>query len=117
MTPARLREWTWTYDDFDVSDGTYELPAGEKAPPVTLRVWTADDQQWACVAADHGPICRRCKPLDALQAALVSNAIEGVMEIWAVAGGSDWMVWPNAAGKARAETAMRRGGFDMGLDS
>lgn len=46
-----------------------------------LRVWT-DDQgvTWACDAYDHGPLCRRCEPIDGVE--IVRDAQRRLREMW-----------------------------------
>jgi hypothetical protein len=97
------------YDDFELADGTYPRE------PHPLVVWTQGDGQWACVAYDHGPFCRRCVHLDGIEAACLVNVIEGTL---AVEDHPDlgWRFHLTDSGKARVETAIRRGGFDRGLD-
>lgn len=58
-------------------DETYELPNGK-----TLHRWTTDStgERWACMSYGHGPMCRRCQPVDGTLDALLQNAIDGYME-------------------------------------
>jgi hypothetical protein len=54
-----------------------ELPNGK-----TLHRWTnPTGDEWACVAYDHGPMCRRCQPVTPTFAALLSLVMDGDMEI------------------------------------
>jgi hypothetical protein len=101
------------YDDFALPNGKWDLPAGERAPQRTVLIWTTGGQQWGCLDGKKG--CPRCHRLDTADASLLSNQIEGVMEVWSEAG--RWLVWLNATGRARVETALRRGGFSEGLDA
>jgi hypothetical protein len=104
------------YEDFDLADGEYPLSDGERMPDGVLHVWTQGTDQWACRAYDHGPFCRRCTRLDPVAAACISMVVEGTMEVFDDPDkGLMFLVSP--AGRARVETAIRRGGFDRGLDA
>lgn len=49
---------------------------------MNLVRWTnRDGQEWACVAYDHGPMCRRCQIVDDTLAACLENVEMGNMEI------------------------------------
>lgn len=50
-----------------------ELPDGQR-----LHRWAnPDGQEWACMAYDHGPMCRLCRPVDETLAALLEHVEEG----------------------------------------
>jgi hypothetical protein len=58
---------------------------------VTLHRWrNRDGQEWACAAYDHGPLCRRCQPVDDVMAALLDNVEMGRMEIVGTDGAGDF---------------------------
>jgi hypothetical protein len=60
-----------------MTDGTYEITDKQ-----TLHVWTNGEYgRWWCIAYDHGPFCRRCKPLDETTEALLENVLDGRMEM------------------------------------
>jgi len=56
---------------------TYDLPNGK-----TLHrfVVSADGREWACMAYDHGPLCRLCQPVDGVLAAYLDLVVDGSME-------------------------------------
>ena len=99
------------YEDFDLTDGDYTSASGK-----AFKVWTQPDGQWVCAAYDHGPFCRRCTLLDPTGAACVSYVIKGLIDIFDDPDkGLAFRI--TRAGTARVETAIRRGGFDAGLDA
>jgi hypothetical protein len=100
------------YEDFELADGHYEF----EDPPRTLRIWSQSEGQWACVAYDHGPFCRRCQKLDPTAAACLAVVLERHMDVFD--DPTRGMVFQvNEAGKVRVETAIRLGGFAKGIDS
>jgi hypothetical protein len=55
---------------------TYELPNGK-----ILHRWTdRQGQAWACMEYDHGPMCRRCQPVDDVLDGCLNNVVDGLME-------------------------------------
>lgn len=47
-----------------------------------LHRWTdAEGQEWVCAAYDHGPLCRRCWPVDGALAGCLDNVERGFMEM------------------------------------
>lgn len=49
---------------------------------ITLHRWTnPTGDEWACVASDHGPMCRLCQPVDGALAACLENVMDGWFEI------------------------------------
>lgn len=54
-----------------------KLPNG-----ITLHRWTnPTGDEWACIASDHGPMCRLCQPVSGTLAALLENVMDVRMEI------------------------------------
>lgn len=47
-----------------------------------LYRWVQDRQEWACCAYDHGPLCRRCRPVDETVAALLDDVQKGRLQMW-----------------------------------
>lgn len=69
-------------------DGKYEVPEG------TLHIYSIRDdallpadekdddpviRRWACMAYDHGPLCRRCQSMDEVLEAMLENVLDGRM--------------------------------------
>jgi len=49
---------------------------------ITLHRWTnPTGDEWACIANDHGPMCRLCQPVGGTLAALLENVMDVRMEI------------------------------------
>jgi hypothetical protein len=63
----------------------YEIEQPE--PRHTVHVWEGSANEygpvWACVAYDHGPMCRRCQPVDGMLMACLQAVAEGLLEAWA----------------------------------
>lgn len=94
------------YTDFEIADGFYELSNGK-----TLKVWSQSDGQWACIAYDHGPFCRRCRHIseDESEASLVSHVIDGNMEMEDSPDG--WRFRVRALGEAEVIRILARDGY------
>lgn len=59
--------------------------ADERTP---LRWTDREGREWACSAYDHGPLCRRCQPVDEVLAAMLTNTEKGYMTVHTEADGS-----------------------------
>lgn len=50
-----------------------------------LHRWTnPTGDEWACIASDHGPMCRLCQPVTGTLAAILENVMDARMEIAAM---------------------------------
>lgn len=77
----------------------YPLPNGI----VLLRWASIDGQEWACIAYDHGPFCRRCQAVDATAIACLENVVDGLFEIVGQDDGGDFILRLTDKGNRRAE--------------
>jgi hypothetical protein len=71
---------------------------------VKMHRWrNPDGQEWACVAYDHGPFCRRCQPVTETLYGLLENVRLGRMEIVGANPDGEFKFRLTAEGEARAE--------------
>lgn len=66
-----------------------------------LYRWEQHGQEWACCAYDHGPMCRRCQPVeDGTTAECLNNVEQGYMEMFD-ADREGWQFRVTAQGERR----------------
>ena len=78
---------------------TYSIANGK-----TLHRWTAPNgDMWACAEYDHGPLCRRCVPVNPTTDACLQNVADGLFEIVGQTPSEDFTLRLTVEGERRAE--------------
>lgn len=93
------------YEDFSLADGIYPQPDG-----ILAITSDAQGRQWAHWNAEQPTL------LDPIGAACIALVLSGELSMgWKPGRGFTFI--STDAGRERVETAIRRGGFDKGLDA